>query len=439
MEMMREKVKKRGLLRKLAIALFCIAILAIVTVVLFKAYDPTLNSLGALSSLCMDVISIIILVILTGSFAFGKYEITRTSKIFLCLLLATIWALFLDFLNWAFDGTLAFGELTYWFTVGSLCMGAILGCIFSLYLYSYLQENHGMDCMHMSARVCAIINVISFFVTFTLALTGTAFKFDGGHYETGALYDIVTALPVVTLLYLVGYTMFYIKKIGAHDVWSAAGYIVFMITGALIEGEYSIGTTYVSVALADLFIFVMLQNEVISLEKRNVEKWIKRSYTDELTGIPNRYAYETEITRLEEGEIPDNFVYASVDVNGLKSVNDTQGHTAGDELVIGAGECLRKTFGAYGTIYRMGGDEFVVLFYADAALLPKLKDTLMAEGTKWSEKHNLNMSLSCGYVVAKEERDLTIKRIAILADKRMYEAKAAYYRTTGIERRKSEI
>ena len=52
----------------------------------------------------------------------------------------------------------------------------------------------------------------------------------------------------------------------------------------------------------------------------------------------------------------DEFTYVSLDVNGLKVINDTKGHTAGDELIIGACQCMKKSLGPYGKLYRIGGD-----------------------------------------------------------------------------------
>lgn len=59
--------------------------------------------------------------------------------------------------------------------------------------------------------------------------------------------------------------------------------------------------------------------------------------------------------------LDDDFVYVSFDVNGLKIVNDSLGHLAGDEVIIAAADCISKTFGKVGTVYRVGGDEFVAL------------------------------------------------------------------------------
>ena len=51
--------------------------------------------------------------------------------------------------------------------------------------------------------------------------------------------------------------------------------------------------------------------------------------------------------------IPKDLVFVSIDVNGLKKVNDSMGHQAGDELLIGAAACMKKCFGRWGKVYRI--------------------------------------------------------------------------------------
>lgn len=434
---MEESKIKEHLYRRILIAVFCVLVAVCVTFVMVRIYNPNKNALPALASVSMDVICIIILLIFTISFAFDNYRSNRTTRLFAILLVATIWAIFLDFLNWAFDGSLEFGHLTYWFTLGSLCMGAVLAGIFSLYICSYMEEMHRLSRMRLRADICAIVNLISFILTFVLAIAGVAFQFVDGHYETAALYDVVAVIPVLTLLYLTGFLIRHVKKIGIHDVVAVIGYIFFMIAGTLIESMYRIGTTYVAVSIADLFIFVMIQNEIIAQEKRNVLKWMAKSKTDELTGFFNRYAYEADIAKLEEGEIEDEFVYVSIDVNSLKSVNDSLGHNAGDELLVGASECLKAAFGPFGKLYRIGGDEFIALIYANDEQLAKSKNDIEELTKNWKGEQVQNLALSCGYITKKEQPEMTVRQMATLADRKMYEAKSEYYRRNGIERRRN--
>lgn len=429
------KLNKHIVRRALVIA-FCAFVGICVSYVLLRVYTPSKNSLGALSSVCMDAICILILFIITGSFALDNYGLKRTTRLFMGMLVSIIWALFLDFLNWAFDGSLELGHLTYWFTLGSLCMGAILAGMYALYIYSYMEETHGLSQMRSSAIVCAVLNVISFVMTFILAITGNAFQFVDGHYETGAFYDLVDVIPVVTLLYMTGYVVVHIKQAGIHDTIAVVGYILFMMAGAIIEAVYNIGTTYVSMSIADIFIFIMLQNEIIAREKRNVEKWMEKSKIDGLTGFRNRYAYEADMKVFESSEISDNLIYVSADVNSLKMVNDTLGHSAGDELIKGAAECLDKCLGSYGKLYRTGGDEFIGLLYANNDQLETMKKEIKETVAGWSGELVDKLTISVGYVSVGEADGMTVRQMAVMADKRMYEDKREYYRQSGIERRR---
>lgn len=424
------------IIRKLIIAAYCFFISVCTVVVMTTVYDPNRNSVKALCSVFMDIVCLVILLILVLSITFDYHGSNMTTKLFACMLLATIWAVFTDFLNWAFDGALEFGNLTFIFTVCSLCMGSVLALVLILYLHSYLKETYGLDNMTIDAKVCVAVDVISFFVTLILGVTGTAFEYVDGHYKVGTLYDIVTIFPILTLLAFIGIIVFNVKKVGLHDVFAVTGYMVFMITGALIEAQHGIGTTYVAVSIADIFIFVMLQNQIIVREKQNVQTWKNRSNTDQLTGLYNRRAYETDIAELEKDGIEDDFVFVSIDVNALKAANDAYGHSAGDELLLGAAGCIKTCFGPYGKIYRIGGDEFIALINTGSENLETLKKEIDGLTSGWSGKLVNNLAISCGYVARSEFEDISIREIAQTADERMYEAKNEYYRKNGIERRK---
>ena len=103
---------------------------------------------------------------------------------------------------------------------------------------------------------------------------------------------------------------------------------------------------------------------------------------DMLTGLHNRNRMNARIAALEEGREdagkPVGVVFA--DLNGLKTVNDTEGHDAGDDLLRDAARALREIF-ADEEIFRAGGDEFnMILPGADEALLAEKAAALRASG-----------------------------------------------------------
>ena len=180
---------------------------------------------------------------------------------------------------------------------------------------------------------------------------------------------------------------------------------------------------------------VIYTTRVIEEEKKNEEILVKKTLVDELTGLYNRRAYEEDVLEYNAASLSDEFVYASIDVNGLKVVNDEIGHAAGDELLKGAADCMIKAFGSYGKVYRIGGDEFVSIFFANKSQLESIMDDLESITDKWSGELVSSLSVSVGYVTKEEREGQNIVDIAKIADKKMYQAKAAYYARKGIDRR----
>jgi diguanylate cyclase (GGDEF)-like protein len=172
---------------------------------------------------------------------------------------------------------------------------------------------------------------------------------------------------------------------------------------------------------------VIYVTQNIDQEKRKEEELIFKSNTDELTGLYNRRAYEDDIAAYNDTAAEENFVFVSMDVNGLKTVNDTMGHVAGDELLTGATNCIRQCFGPYGRVYRVGGDEFAAIIFADDVQLAGIKKDFAAVTAAWSGELVPGLSISCGYVAKRETGITSVHEIANLADKRMYEAKSEFY------------
>jgi len=180
---------------------------------------------------------------------------------------------------------------------------------------------------------------------------------------------------------------------------------------------------------------IIYTTRIIDEEKKQKEKLIKKTQTDEMTGLFNRRAYEEKI--YEHNDIPeeDKFIYISLDANGLKVVNDTKGHTAGDELLIGVSDCMKKILGPHGHLYRVGGDEFVAILFCDGE---EIKDILVdfdSTVANWKGKLVDEISVSYGWVDKYELPNASTRQLGAIAEARMYEAKNAYYHKKGIDRR----
>jgi diguanylate cyclase (GGDEF)-like protein/PAS domain S-box-containing protein len=140
---------------------------------------------------------------------------------------------------------------------------------------------------------------------------------------------------------------------------------------------------------------------------------------DNLTGLYNRAYFDAELARLARGRtFPVSVVMA--DVDGLKVVNDSFGHTAGDRLLQRAAKVLLDTFRAEDVVARIGGDEFVVLVPGanDAEVEEMLARIRTSQQSFRCENHECTLSLSLGYATAHMGNDLL--KAFELADELMY-------------------
>ena len=148
------------------------------------------------------------------------------------------------------------------------------------------------------------------------------------------------------------------------------------------------------------------------------------STTDMLTGLLNRSAMDRRINQIESKK-SESFMSLGIyfaDVNGLKRVNDAHGHQAGDSLLVAAANLLKEVFDGY-EIYRVGGDEFMVL-------CPNMDEEAFKERlhyTREIQKKRGDIILSIG---GRYERDIAeLLEDMKKADEDMYESKKLYYET----------
>lgn len=183
---------------------------------------------------------------------------------------------------------------------------------------------------------------------------------------------------------------------------------------------------------------VIFTTQSIDEMKKEKEHLLRLSRYDELTHLLNRHAYDSKIKELKENAVNEVSVVV-LDVNSLKATNDKIGHHAGDELICGAAACIRECFTDIGTSFRMGGDEFVVVIEGNIQNLDSVINNFRNHLDSWKGNLVETLSLSIGYASFSEIENFTLDKLDELtrmADKRMYDDKALYYKRLGIERRR---
>lgn len=140
---------------------------------------------------------------------------------------------------------------------------------------------------------------------------------------------------------------------------------------------------------------------------------------------------------MEKLDLNTKWAYISLDLNGLKKANDTLGHSAGDELICAAANCMKFAFASYGKIYRIGGDEFVVLIQESVSNIDSILQVFDATIHDWHGKYSNSISVSYGVVKSTEQSFDSIHSVSKLADERMYKSKSEYYNISDNDRRRS--
>lgn len=156
---------------------------------------------------------------------------------------------------------------------------------------------------------------------------------------------------------------------------------------------------------------------------------------DVLTQLANRAYFEDELARLERhGPHPVSVLLA--DLNGLKRVNDEAGHAAGDALLRRAGEVVAKAAGEGNTAARIGGDEFAILLPGTDARACAQFEERLATLVELNNQFYQGPALALAIGTATVDAGQRLERAMSDADRRMYEAKKAWYASAARDRRK---
>ena len=260
---------------------------------------------------------------------------------------------------------------------------------------------------------------------------------DQNHYSHGPLYTVYILVYLLVIILMAAQFLSYGRSYHRQNRASLYSVLLLVIVGIGIQevlgSEYR--TAYIALTMGVTLMFIHYSE----FYQMHADEHIRRQYTqlmtDALTGVLSRHAYMSALQRYADSAgIPDDLAAFSIDINGLKTVNDTIGHEAGDELIIGAARCIENVFTG-GECFRTGGDEFIVLTrmgkeQADAALL-----RLEQEAASWAGNLVKSLNLAAGYALVGEHPGITAEKLVIEADHAMYARKAAYYRESGHDRR----
>lgn len=264
-------------------------------------------------------------------------------------------------------------------------------------LYALVRRIHWY--ILIPAYILTIINFISIF-------TDIVFSIDSdGVFKRG----ILGYLPYIGVGgYSVALIVILIKQSNKQKaeiipiVFMAFALATGLIFPLLIGKDYSkIFCTTLAIALFVYYVFMILQ-----LTKK-----------DALTGLMNRQAYYSSI----KNDQKDITAIISIDMNGLKKINDNEGHLAGDKAIITVSNCFLEASKVKSTVYRIGGDEFIIV-------LKKTKETELKELVDNIKTivSKTPYSVSIGYCF-NDNTNKDLEEMIKISDQMMYKDKADFY------------
>lgn len=281
------------------------------------------------------------------------------------------------------------------------------------------------------------VNISMFIISLILNQTGVFF-----FPEMLPIFHIFYILIVAFIIYLI-VKRWVKKKANKSDLLLSIGFFCFAF-GAFIGIAFSELGGLNSIAPLSSSSILPLTSVVLTLfligsyflsiidylyEKGEYDSLTKLAYVDFLTNISNRPSAVKFMEDLDSKK--EVYSVVSIDVNNLKRVNDELGHYYGDKLLKNLGFLLSEYFSKFGSVARMGGDEFLVV----------LKNIGMEESKKMMEGFNekitdfnsqkdakFEISISYGIASIEENSQYTNKDVYTISDNRMYEMKEEYHK-----------
>ena len=294
-------------------------------------------------------------------------------------------------------------------------------------------RNRWKTILNATIAANAVFQIISVFTGWMTSIN------EDNVYSHGPLYFVYMIFSAATITLVIIEFLIYGKSFKKQNRASLYSIMVLVLTGIIAQQMISsdIRTVYISLTLGSALMFIHNSEYFQLSTDEHVKQQENQLITDSMTGLYNRYAYSKALEHFSSSEaLTEDFVVFSIDINGLKSTNDTLGHQAGDELICGAAECISDVFGALGRCYRTGGDEFIVISEGSKQQAQEMIGRIKSRTTKWRGKFSNELYLAVGFAHASDYPELSCEGLVKESDKAMYAAKAAWYRETGRERRR---
>ena len=193
-----------------------------------------------------------------------------------------------------------------------------------------------------------------------LAPFGVVFFVDAqGVYHHGAAYPLYIAAYLASAAFLIHATRRFTETFqyrNRNTPWLILAFVFAAVLTQLVWSDLRI--VWLTLAIGGIMFYIFYCSVI--------------QQTDALTRLLNRHSFESTASMLKAPA-----TLALLDVDDFKTVNDTYGHAAGDECLRLIGKAIYDAFGAHGSCFRVGGDEFCVLMTDEHADMARLERSFL--------------------------------------------------------------
>ena len=188
--------------------------------------------------------------------------------------------------------------------------------------------------------------LLTLLVSSTAFFTDIAFGYDENYnFYRGPLGYVAFIVPICYLVLILWFTLKRFSESKGLQKFIITGCAVFCLATSIVDALYGGIRLNEAIMISSIFFYIILRAH----DNRR----------DALTGLLNRQALYDDCAGFS-GRIE---AVASIDMNGLKTMNDSLGHHAGDEALVRIAACMQAAANRNILAYRIGGDEFVILFF----------------------------------------------------------------------------
>jgi diguanylate cyclase (GGDEF)-like protein len=298
-------------------------------------------------------------------------------------------------------------------------LAQVLPSLWLFYVYYYISPD-GKITKFIKVSVITV-NVVNVLLVIMSQFNGCLYSIDAMNmYQRGPLYVIGPILTFFLLLTSTAYVQMYKNKIQHTHYFPFLVFPVAPFIGTLMQ---TIIYGYPFALMGLIFSVLMIAFFAQSIETN----------VDYLSGVYNRKRLEGYLhKKIANSSRTNTFSAIMADVNGLKKINDTYGHTVGDEALVTISSLLRSILRSNDFVARYGGDEFCIILDTSneetlIRVVNKIKRQLAAYNEMSLKPYTLELSM--GYAVYDPDSGMNEKEFYNTIDTQMYDDKKKHHNT----------